>query len=130
MTGAGRGHAEPVGHHRGVRPPLEISIDLLAVALAGDHERLARELHLLATEALDEANAAEEAADALADVMKTLVVLAAEATRSLSAAVIAALAAGPAGAAVAIELGTEPVTASAAADPTALATALVRAAGS
>jgi len=111
-----------------VRPPLETSIDLLSVALAADHDRLAADLHLLATEAIDEANSAEEAVDAVADVMKTLTVLAAEATRSLAAAVVAALGASGADAAIAIELGTRPVTASASDDATALARALVRSA--
>jgi len=111
-----------------VRPPLDLSIDLLTVALAGDHDRLAGQLHLLATEALDEANSAEEAADALADVMKTLAVVAAEATRSLSAALLAALSAHGPDAAVGIELGTAPVTAAAGDDPTEVATALVRSA--
>ena len=111
-----------------MRPPLDVSIDLLTVALAGDHDRLGRDLHLLATEALDEANSAEEAADALADVMKTLSVLAAEAARSLSAAVVAALAASGPDAALAIELGTEPVTATAGDDATGLARRLVRSA--
>ena len=111
-----------------MRPPLDLSIDLLAVGLAGDHDRLGQELHLLATEALDEANSAEEAADALADVMKTLTVLAAEVSRSLAGAVVAALGAGPADAAVAIELGATPVIATASSDPSQLATALVRSA--
>jgi hypothetical protein len=113
-----------------VRPPLDVSIDLLAIALAADHGRLADELHLLATEALDEANSAEEAADTLADVMKTLTVLAAESVRSLSGALVAALAASGPDAAIAIELGTTPVTASASGEATALAVALVRSAAS
>ncbi len=111
-----------------MEPPLDVSIDLLTVALTGDHERLAARLHLLATEALDEANSAEEVADALADVMKTLSVLAAEASRSLGAAVVAALGAAGDGAAIGIELGARPVTASADMDPTALARALIRSA--
>lgn len=111
-----------------MRSPLDLSIDLLAVALAGDHDRLGHDLHLLATEALDEANSAEEAADALADVMKTLTVLAAETSRSLAGAVVAALDAGPDDAAVAIELGERPVIATAASDASQLADALVRSA--
>lgn len=113
-----------------MRAPLDVSIDLLTIALAGDHDRLARQLHLLATEALDEANSAEEAVDAVADVMKTLTVVAAESTRSLSAAVVAALAAHGPEAAIGIELGSAPVTAGAADDPTRVATALVRSAAS
>lgn len=113
-----------------MRPPLDISIDLLTTALAADHDRLAEDLHLLATEALDEANSAEEAADALADVMKTLTVLAAESVRSLSGALVAALAASGPDAAIAIELGTAPVTASASGEATAIAVELVRSAGS
>lgn len=112
-----------------VEPPLDISIDLLTIALTGDHDRLAARLHLLATEALDEANSAEEVADALADVMKTLTVLAAEASRSLAAAVVAALGAAGDGAAIGIELGRTPVTASTRTDPTALARDLIRSAG-
>lgn len=106
-----------------------MSIDLLTVALEGDHDRLTDDLHLVATEALDEANSAEEAADALADVMKTLTVLAAEVSRSMAGAVVAALGAGPADAAVAIELGDSPVLATASSDASQLATALVRSAG-
>ena len=112
-----------------MRPPLTVSIDLLTVALGGDHDRLADDLHLLATEALDEANSAEEAADALADVMKTLAVVAAEASRSLAGAVVAALDAASTDSAVAIELGETPVIATARSDATELATALVRSAG-
>lgn len=111
-----------------MQPPLDVSIDLLTTALGGDHGRLEAQLHLLATEALDEANSSEEVADALADVMKTLTVLSAEAARSLSAAVVAALAATGPDAAIGIELGARPVTASAAVDPTDLARALVRSA--
>jgi len=111
-----------------VRPPLDTSIDLLGIALAGDHDRLARQLHLLATEAIDEANSAEEAVDALADVMKTLTVLAAEAARSLSAALVAALEVHGPDAAIGIELGSSPVTAAAGDDPTRVASALVRSA--
>jgi hypothetical protein len=111
-----------------VRPPLDLSIDLISIALAGDHDRLGHELHLLATEALDEANSAEEAADALADVMKTLTVVAAESARSLSAALVAALAAHGPDAAIGIELGATPVTAATGDDPTRVATALVRSA--
>ena len=108
--------------------PLAVSVDLLEVALTGDHDRLADRLHLLATEAIDDANSAEEAVDTLADVMKTLTVVAAEASRSLAGALVAALGAAPAGSAVAIELGTSPVEATAASEATALATALVRSA--
>lgn len=129
-TEAGVAAPPAVDHHGGVRPPLDLSIDLLTVALAGDHDRLARDLHLLATEALDEANSAEEAADALADVMRTLAALAAESARSLAAAVVAALAATGDDAALAIELGSQPVTASAGDDPTALARRLIRSAAS
>lgn len=111
-----------------MRSPLDVSIELLTVALAADHDRLADALHLLATEALDDANSAEEAADALADVMKTLTVVAAEGARSLSAALVAALGAGTPGSAIAIELGSTPVTATAADDATALARALFRSA--
>ena len=111
-----------------MRPPLTASIDLLTVALGGDHERLAQDLHLLATDALDEANSAEEAADTLADVMETLTVVAAETARSLAGAVVAALGSAPPDTAVAIELGTTPVIATAGSDPTQLAAALLRSA--
>jgi hypothetical protein len=113
-----------------VRPPLDVSIDLLTTALAADHDRLAEDLHLLATEALDEANSAEEAADALADVMKTLTVLSAESLRSLSGALVAALAANGPDAAIAIELGASPVTASGSDEATSIAVELVRSAAS
>jgi hypothetical protein len=119
-----------LGHDGGVRPPLDVSIDLLTTALAADHDRLAEELHLLATEALDEANSAEEAADALADVMKTLTVLSAESLRSLSGALVAALAANGPDAAIAIELGASPVTASGSDEATSIAVELVRSAAS
>ncbi len=111
-----------------MRPPLEISIDLLAVALAGDHDRLAGDLHLLATEALDEANSAEDAADTLADVMKTLTVVGAEVARSLSATVVAVLGQHGPEAAVGIELGSQPVVAQAGDDATRVALALIRSA--
>ena len=110
------------------RDPLTTSIQLLTTALTGDHGALASRLHLLATEALDDSNSAEEAADALADIMKTLSVVAAEATRSMATGLTAALAAAPPDSAVRIELGTRPVTATAADDPTDLAKKLVRSA--
>lgn len=113
-----------------MREPLAHSIDLLQVALTGDLDRLAHELHLLATEAIDDANSAEEAVDTLADVMKTLTVVAAEATRSLAGAVVAALGAAGPGAVIAIELGSVPVDATAERDATELATALIRSARS
>jgi hypothetical protein len=108
--------------------PLAASIALLTVALDGDHARLADDLHLLATEAIDDSNSAEEAVDAMADVMRTFAVLAAEASRSLAAAVVAALATGPADAALGIELGSTPVIARATSDATELARALIRSA--
>lgn len=111
-----------------MKDPLAVSIQLLTVALSGDHDDLTRRLHLLATEALDESNSAEEAADALADIMKTLTVVAAEANRSMATGLVAALQAAPAGSAVRIELGTAPVTADAGDDPTELARKLVRSA--
>ncbi len=111
-----------------MREPLTVSIQLLTTALSGDHAELGSALHLLATEALDEANSAEEAADLLADVMKTLCVVAGEATRSMATGLTSALAAAPPGSAVAIELGSRPVTASAADDASDLARRLIRSA--
>ncbi len=111
-----------------MRDPLTVSIDLLTVALSGDLTQLESRLHLLATEALDESNSAEEAADALADVMKTLSVVAAEANRSMATGLTAALGAAPPGSAVRIELGTRPVTATADADPSDLSRKLIRSA--
>lgn len=108
--------------------PLTVSIQLLTVALSGDLDGLESRLHLLATEALDESNSAEEAADALADIMKTLLVVAAEANRSMATGLTAALAGAPVGSAVRIELGTRPVTATATDDPTDLARKLIRSA--
>lgn len=108
--------------------PLTTSIRLLSTALTGDLDRLGEQIHLLATQALDDSNSAEEAADTLADVMRTLTVLAAEATRSMATGLSAALGSAPAGSTVRIELGSVPVTADASSDPTDLSRRLVRSA--
>ena len=107
------------------RDPLDEANRLLRVALAGDLTTLDRVVHRIATDAFEEANEMEEAADEVGVALQTLALVSAESLRALATAVVAALAAAPAGSAIQIDIG-KPITVSASTDPDQLVLALAQ----